>query len=595
MPPRGEPGQEQGQPWPASPPAPHTVAMAGPPRETWDRTLSGAAAVSVTGLATGSLVGWASLPEGQQRLGWLEVTLLVAALVVVGLSWTVAASAQPDPLTASGVLLLTIGALVPTWAAWQVGQRAQVAALAVWPLVLFGVVFTGWRRGQRLLDRAVLLLVLGLGMAAVLLLSGGYNPFTDPACRSTCAATDPLFEPMLSTGQAVRLSSLLVGLAALTALICGTRRAGRAWWAFTQGVALAAVAVSAVLRVIGYGRPAPGWGRWPDALLASAVVVVGLGALEEIRRTRSVRRQVARFADELSTLPGQRDADNRPAVHEVQFADFDGEWVTADGAAAALDADLPQLELIDRHGRPTVRLVPRAGTPAYRLGRSVTPAARLALENARLAALARRRMTEVEESRHRLVTASAVELRRIGRDLHDGAQQRLVGVLFHLRATSTAGNDRLVRDELDAAEEAVTRALSTLREIAHRHAGSTTTAGLIPSIRESLWRAGVPATVRGSLTREPPAAVGQVLHGAVRSLLEDVATRTGATRVEVEVNEIESQLEVTVRDDGSDNNPAPSSRRLDAAVAVASAGGTLIARVGEPPSAGVEVTLRCAW
>ena len=203
---------------------------------------------------------------------------------------------------------------------------------------------------------------------------------------------------MLSTGQAVRLSSLLVGLAALTALICGTRRAGGARWAFTQGVALAAVAVSAVLRVLGYGRPAPGWGRWPDALLASAVVVVGLGALEEIRRTRSVRRQVARFADELSTLPGQRDADNRPAVHEVQFADFDGEWVTADGAAAALDADLPHLELIDRHGRPTVRLVPRAGMPADRLGRSVTPAARLALENARLAALARRRMTEVEES-----------------------------------------------------------------------------------------------------------------------------------------------------------------------------------------------------
>ena len=74
-----------------------------------------------------------------------------------------------------------------------------------------------------------------------------------------------------------------------------------------------------------------------------------------------------------------------------------------------------------------------------------------------------------------------------------------------------------------------------------------------PRSARSLWRAGVPATVRGSLTHEPPAAVGQVLHGAVRSLLEDVATRTGATRVEVEVNEIESQLEVTVRDDGSDN------------------------------------------
>jgi signal transduction histidine kinase len=204
-------------------------------------------------------------------------------------------------------------------------------------------------------------------------------------------------------------------------------------------------------------------------------------------------------------------------------------------------------------------------------------------------------MTEVEESRHRLVTTSAVELRRIGRDLHDGAQQRLVGILFHLRATSTAASDRQVRDELAGAEEAVTGALSTLRDIAHRHAGSTTTAGLIPSIRESLWRAGVPATVRGTLTCEPPAEILHVLTGVLRSLLDDVATRPGATRVEVAVTGADRQLEVVVRDDGSDDGTQSSARRADAAVAVASAGGTLTVRDGGSRSAGVEVTLRCGW
>jgi hypothetical protein len=71
--------------------------------------------------------------------------------------------------------------------------------------------------------------------------------------------------------------------------------------------------------------------------------------------------------------------------------------------------------------------------------------------------------------------------------------------------------------------------------------------------------------------------------------------RTGATRVEVEVNEVDRLLEVAVRDNGSDADPESSARRADAAVAVASVCGTLTVRVGELRSAGVEVTLRCGW
>ncbi len=70
----------------------------------------------------------------------------------------------------------------------------------------------------------------------------------------------------------------------------------------------------------------------------------------------------------------------------------------------------------------------------------LTPATRWALRNAQLAAVARARLAEVQASQRRIVAASDAERRRIERDLHDGAQQRLVSVAFHLRV-ALAGAD----------------------------------------------------------------------------------------------------------------------------------------------------------
>ena len=74
---------------------------------------------------------------------------------------------------------------------------------------------------------------------------------------------------------------------------------------------------------------------------------------------------------------------------------------------------------------------------------ALTPAIRLALQNAQLAAVAKARLADVQASQRRVVAASDSERRRIERDLHDGAQQRLVSVAFHLKVALRVPINRL--------------------------------------------------------------------------------------------------------------------------------------------------------
>jgi signal transduction histidine kinase len=93
----------------------------------------------------------------------------------------------------------------------------------------------------------------------------------------------------------------------------------------------------------------------------------------------------------------------------------------------------------------------------------VTTASRLALENERLQAEVRARVEELRASRARIVEAGDAERKRLERDLHDGAQQRLVGLALSLRLLCS----RLAIPELERAEAELRLAVDELRELAH--------------------------------------------------------------------------------------------------------------------------------
>ena len=158
------------------------------------------------------------------------------------------------------------------------------------------------------------------------------------------------------------------------------------------------------------------------------------------------------------------------------------------------------MTVLERHGRKVAALVhDPALTENPALLDAVSSAAGLALENERLLAESRARLDEVRDSRARLVEASVAERRRLERNLHDGAQQRLVTLSLHLRMAQET-----VRDDPAAAEamlervgEDLMQALDELRELARVCTlRSSPTAGSLPHCRPS-------PTARRSRSRSP--------------------------------------------------------------------------------------------
>ena len=124
-------------------------------------------------------------------------------------------------------------------------------------------------------------------------------------------------------------------------------------------------------------------------------------------------------------------------------------------------------------------------------------AAGLAIEITRLRVEVARQLAAVEESRRRILTAGDAERRRLERDLHDGAQQRLVTVglaLRHVQHELEPGEDR-VSSQLDGAVDEIAQAIAELRELANGVRPSLLEHGLEPALRELARRAPLPVEV----------------------------------------------------------------------------------------------------
>ena len=134
---------------------------------------------------------------------------------------------------------------------------------------------------------------------------------------------------------------------------------------------------------------------------------------------------------------------------------------------------------------------------------SVLNTAGLAIEIARLGTEVRRRLAEVEESRERIVTAGYEERRRLERDLHDGAQQRLVSIglsIRHIQGRTGDGADEITA-QLDETVTEVTRAIEELRELARGVRPACLDDGLGPALRELAARAPLRTEVAATTER----------------------------------------------------------------------------------------------
>jgi signal transduction histidine kinase len=180
-------------------------------------------------------------------------------------------------------------------------------------------------------------------------------------------------------------------------------------------------------------------------------------------------------------------------------------------------------------------------------------AARLALENERLQAELRVQLAELRASRKRIVSAGDEERRRLERDLHDGAQQRLLSLGLALQlARSKLGADANGAGELlTEADGELRAALDELRELARGiHPAVLTEQGLGAALRSLAERSPVPVNINASPETRLPAAAEAAVYFLVSEALANVAKYARASRVRVNVARTNGQVLVEVDDNG---------------------------------------------
>jgi signal transduction histidine kinase len=189
---------------------------------------------------------------------------------------------------------------------------------------------------------------------------------------------------------------------------------------------------------------------------------------------------------------------------------------------------------------------------AYALG--VTAGARAEL--ARLLIASREgelgaKVVELARSRVRLVEAFEAERRRIERDLHDGAQQRLVALTMALGLARLDAPPGPLADQLTKAHEEAGKALAELRELIHGiHPKVLTDYGLHAAVTDAADRCPVPVDVDLELPGRPAQAVESAAYFVVSEALANIAKHSGADRAQVSGGHRDGHLFLEVRDDG---------------------------------------------
>jgi signal transduction histidine kinase len=280
---------------------------------------------------------------------------------------------------------------------------------------------------------------------------------------------------------------------------------------------------------------------------------------------------------------------------------------------------LPESELyVDARGRTVEEAPedPRERTPVERAGQplgivlhspgeeerpgllaEVVEAAGLAIEIARLRVELRRQLAEVEASRARIVSAGYEERRRIERDLHDGAQQRLVSIGLELRHAQheldPAANG--TAEALDAAVEEITHAITDLRELARGVRPAQLDEGLLSALSELASRAPLPVEVNVCAERFPEDLEAAAYFIASEALTNAIK-HAEASKVTLSVQRLDEALVLEVADDGVGGaGDAPGGSGLAGLSDRAAAHGGMLALESQPgEGTKVRAVLPCA-
>jgi signal transduction histidine kinase len=223
--------------------------------------------------------------------------------------------------------------------------------------------------------------------------------------------------------------------------------------------------------------------------------------------------------------------------------------------------------------------------------RLTAAAASMALEHTRLQAEVQAQLEQVRASRARLVEAGDAERRRLERDLHDGAQQRLVtlSLALGMARDRAAEADPELGSLIESASKEAREALTELRELARGiHPAVLTETGLTGAIQALVERSPVATTITAVPHERYPAAIEATAYFVVSEALVNVAKHARADGAQVMIRKFPGRLLVEVSDDGAGGARSEGGSGLRGlADRVASVGGVL--RLDSPPGGGTRL------
>ena len=230
------------------------------------------------------------------------------------------------------------------------------------------------------------------------------------------------------------------------------------------------------------------------------------------------------------------------------YADVDGR-----AAAAPEPVNGRAVTAVDVAGERRALLVHDASLledPA--LLQAATASARVALQNAHLHIELQARLAELRGSRARIVEAGQKERQRLERNLHDGAQQRLVSLSLQLSLLQTElGDGPRAREKLESARSEIAACLTELRELARGlHPAVVSGHGLEVALEQLVARAGVPVELRIDSGGRLPEALEVAAFYLVSEALANIGKYAGASAAKVEITRAAGCVVVEISDDG---------------------------------------------
>ncbi|MGI8605744.1 MAG: histidine kinase [Gaiellaceae bacterium] len=318
-----------------------------------------------------------------------------------------------------------------------------------------------------------------------------------------------------------------------------------------------------------------------DPELLDAVVAAAGLAFENEQRLAALTQSEARMRGVLNALPDLMFRMSREGVYLAVKAERTGDLVVPpdqligrnardilpreiagpllncieealeQGAARTVEFEY-ELEL---EGFPRffeARIVPSGEDEVVMLVRDFTERHNSEVERQRLQAELRERLEELQASRARMVEAGDNERRRLERNLHDGAQQRLVALSLSLRlAQAKLAEPDAARAILDGASEELGAALEELRELARGiHPAVLTDRGLGPALEALVGRTPLPVEVEAQLEERLPEQVEAAAYYVVSESLANVAKYANASSARVSISRRNGAAIVEVADDG---------------------------------------------